>query len=498
LLSFLQSNLSLAVGALLALLLLAVRTGTSDRDFQRDLNGAIRLLFAFLALRLAAWSLPESAPPAVLTAFRVGWMLTFAFGVIRTTVGCGLKLMRLRADAVAPPKILRDVIDFSLYALAALPILKTQLSLDLTGLVATSAVLSVVMGLALQETLGNLFAGLSLQLDRPFEVGHFIRIGNHAGRVVYIGWRSIRLATFRREVITLPNSMVAKELVQNFSVEQEPVGVDVEIGLSHEAPPNQVKTALLDVMREIPQILVEPAPMARTLAFDESRIRYLVRFFLADYGLADAVKEDLHTRLWYRLRRDNIEIPYAQRTVHLRHEARRTELSEDTVRGLLRQVDLFQPLGPEDLDRLRQEVLVRRFGKGERIIQEGDEGRTFYVLASGEVSVRAGRTQAEVTRLGRGGYFGEMSLLTGEKRSATVVAVEDSLLLEVDRPTFARLFEQYPGLARQLSALLAQRRTQLRALAQASGGSGSDAIPAEVGRILGRLRQIFGLSAAQD
>lgn len=497
LLPFLQSNLSLALGALLAVVLLAARTASSDKDLRRDLNGAIRLLIAFLVLRLVAWALPDSTPRALVKAVRVGWMLTFAFGVIRAVVSFGLKLMRLRAASTAPPKILRDVIDFTLYAMAAVPILKTQLSLDLTGLVATSAVLSVVMGLALQETLGNLFAGLSLQLDRPFEVGHFIRIGSHAGRVVYIGWRSIRLATFRREVITLPNSMVAKELVQNFSQDQEPVGVDVEIRLGHDAPPNQVKAALLDVMREIPQILVEPPPLARTLAYDESAIRYMVRFFLADYGLADAVKEDLHTRLWYRLRRENIEIPYPQRTVHVRQQMARTELSEDTVRGLLRAVDLFQPLAAEDLDRLRQEMVVHRFGKGERIIQEGDEGRTFYVLASGEVSVRAGRTQSEVTRLGRGGYFGEMSLLTGERRSATVVAVEDSLLLEVDRPTFARLFEQYPGLARQLSALLAQRRTQLRALAQASG-SGADAIPAEVGRILGRLRQIFGLSATHD
>ena len=498
LLPFLQSNLSLAVGALLAVVLLAVRTATRDKDLRRDLNGAIRLLFAFLVLRLAAWALPQTAPQAVMTAFQVGWMLTFAFGVIRASVGFGLKLMRLRARSAAPPKILRDVIDFTLYTLAAVPILKTQLSLDLTGLVATSAVLSVVMGLALQETLGNLFAGLSLQLDRPFEVGHFIRIGSHSGRVVYIGWRSIRLSTFRHEIITLPNSMVAKELVQNFSEDPDPVGIDVEIGLAHEAPPNQVKAALLEVMREIPQILVQPPPLARTLAYGESSIRYMVRFFLADYGLADAVKEDLHTRLWYRLRRENIEIQYPQRTVYMRQQAPRMELSEDTVRGLLRAVDLFQPLGPEELDGLRQEVLVRRFGKGERIIQEGDEGRTFYVLASGEVSVRAGRAQVEVTRLGRGGYFGEMSLLTGETRAATVVAVEDSLLLEVDRPTFARMFEQYPGLARQLSALLAQRRTQLRAMAHASGASGSDAIPAEVGRILSRLRQIFGLSATQD
>ena len=99
----------------------------------------------------------------------------------------------------------------------------------------------------------------------------------------------------------------------------------------------------------------------------------------------------------------------------------------------------------------------------------------------------------EVTRLSRGRYFGEMSLLTGEPRAATVVAVQDSVLLELDRPAFARMFVTHPGLARQLSALLAQRRTQLRAVAEASGGS-TDPAP-EANRILGRLRQIFSLAA---
>jgi small-conductance mechanosensitive channel/CRP-like cAMP-binding protein len=499
LLPFLQSNLSLAVGALLAVLLIGARTATRDEDLRRDLLGAIRLLIAFLVLRLAAWALPDTTPKVVLKTLRVAWMLTFTFGVIRASVGFGLKLARLRAKPVATPKILRNVIDFTLYALAAVPILKTQLNLDLTGLMATSAVLSVVLGLALQETLGNFFAGLSLQLDKPFEVGDFIRIGEHTGRVAQVNWRSIRIMTFRRELVTLPNSLVAKEQLKTFSQDREPVGVDAQVKASYDSPPNVVKAALLEVAREIPQVLVEPPPIARTLAFDESCIRYMVRFYLNDYSLADEVTAELYTRLWYRLRRDGVEMPLPQRVLRIREDAPRTELSEDMVRGLLRAVDLFQLLGTEDLDRLRQELLVRRFGKGERIIQEGEEGRTFYILASGEVSVRAGRLQTEVTRLGRGGYFGEMSLLTGERRSATVVAEQDSLLLEVDRPTFARLFEQHPGLAKQLSALLAQRRTQLRAVAQASGGGGgADPVPAEAGRILGRLRQIFGLNAAQE
>jgi small-conductance mechanosensitive channel/CRP-like cAMP-binding protein len=435
---------------------------------------------------------PEEAPPLVAKLVRVGWMLTFTFGVIRACVALALKAVRLRSP-VATPKILRDVIDFVLYVLAALPILQSQLALDVGGLLATSAVLSVVIGLALQETLGNLFAGLSLQLERPYQVGDFIRIGEHTGRVMQIGWRATRILTFRRESITVPNSKVAKDVVQNFSFGYEPVAIDIYIKLSYETPPNQVKAAVLEVMKEIATILQDPAPLCRTWAFEESAIRYQIRYWVADFGHADNTMEELYTRLWYRLRRENIEVPFPQRVVHLRNEAApRSEFSSETVLELLRAVDLFALLIPEELDQLRRELVPRRFGKSERVIEEGEEGHTFYLVVSGEVSVRTGKGQ-EVTRLKRGNYFGEMSLLTGEPRAATVVAVQDAVLLELGRPAFARMFTSHPGLARQLSALLAQRRTQLRAVAEASGG-GADPAP-EAGRILGRLRQIFGLSA---
>lgn len=490
LLNFLQSNLSLVAGAVLLVLLFGIRAASADKDFRRDLRGAFRFLSAFLILRVAAWAVPEDAPPLAAKLVRVGWMLTFAFGITRALVALALKAVRLRSP-VATPKILRDVIGFVLYVLAALPILQAELELNLGGLVATSAVLSVVIGLALQDTLGNLFAGLSLQLERPYQVGDFIRIGGHTGRVMQIGWRATRIMTFRRESITLPNSKVAKDVVENFSYGYEPVAIDIYVKLSLEAPPNQVKAAVLDVMKEVATILQEPAPQCRTWAFEESSIRYQLRYWVADFALADNTMEELYTRLWYRLRRENIEIPFPQRVVHMRDEAARPEFSSESVLELLRAVDLFALLTPEELDQLRKDLVPRRFGKNERVIEEGQEGHTFYLVVSGEVSVRTGKGQ-EVTRLKRGSYFGEMSLLTGEPRAATVVAVQDAVLLELERTAFARMFVSNPGLARQLSAMLAQRRTQLRAVAEA-GGAAVDPAP-EASRILSRLRQIFSLS----
>ena len=403
-------------------------------------------------------------------------------------------MIRLRSE-VATPKILRDVIDFVLYGLAALPILQSQLDLNLGGLLATSAVLSVVIGLALQDTLGNLFAGLSLQLERPYQVGDFIRIGETPGRVVQIGWRATRIVTCAARSSPCPTARWPRRSVKNFSFAYEPMAVDHLLRPRYDTPPNQVKERCWRSLKEVP---TRPPGAAAACAarwgFEELGIRYQVRYCVADYAARRQHKEELYTRLWYRLRREDIELPHPQRMVNMRKRPRQDEFSPETVRrAAARGGSLLgaQPGGA--WTRLRRELVPRRFGKGERVIEEGEEGHTFYLVASGEVSVRTGKGHGGDAAASGAATSVRCRLLTGEPRAATVVAVEDAVLLELDRPAFARLFVSQPGLARQLSALLAQRRTQLRAVAEA-GGSGTDPTP-EAGRILGRLRQIFGLSA---
>lgn len=489
-----QSNAALVVGAILVIAMIALRASSGDKTLRNDLRGAVYLLVAFLMARATDAALHGYLPPAGQKALRVAWMLLFAFGVIRSFVSVGLWILRFRSP-LPTPKILRDVIDFSLYAFTALPILKSQLDIDLTGLLATSAIVSVVIGLALQDTLGNLFAGLSIQLERPFQVGDMVTIGEHTGRVMQIAWRATRLETHRREAITLPNSILSKQPVKNYSRGANPVGVDIYIGAAYDAPPNKVKDAVMEVVQDVPRVLHEPAPSCKTWAYKDSHVEYRIRYFVADYSAdADAVLDDIYSRLWYRFRREGIEIPFPQRTLHMKQseEGRaKQEVSPEGLSQLLLSVDLFSMLPEQDRVRLAKDMQLRRFGRGERIIERGTTGHTFYLVAGGEVAVKAGKDEVEVTRLKRGQYFGEMSLLTGEPRAATVVAVTDALLLELDRPVLSRLFGEHPNLARQLSALLAQRRNQLRAVAESAGG-GNDATP-EAGRIFGRLRQIFGL-----
>ncbi len=489
---FLQSNVSLVAGAVLLLVLMGIRTVTQDKDLRMDMKGASVLVIVFIILRSSGWLIEDHLSKSVALALRLGWMLTFAFGAIRFAVGVALWAFRFQKKTPTP-KIVRDVLSFTLYALASLPIIKATLEIDLAGLVATSAILSVVLGLAMQDTLGNLFAGLSLQLERPFEVGDFVSIGKHTGVIAQIGWRATRIETFRNESITLPNNIIAKEAVKNFSRGAQAIGTDVYIGVALTVPPNRVKIAILETLDEIPDVLSKPAPHCRTWSIQQNSIRYQVRFFVANFEDTMSVQEQLHTRLWYRFEREGIELPLPQRVVHMRQSAPRNEQTPDFVLGLLHTVDLFTLLKREDLELLAREMTPRRFAVGERIITEGEPGNTFYIVASGRVSIRTGRPEHELASLGHGNYFGEMSLLTGEPRSASVVAAEDVLLYEVARPTFARILEAHPGLAQQLAELLGRRRTELRASAQNDITEVIEHAP-ETRRIFTRLRDLFGLA----
>jgi small-conductance mechanosensitive channel/CRP-like cAMP-binding protein len=484
----LKSNWLLVGGAALVLLLGLLHALTADPLFRRDARGAIRLLLVGAALRGVNLLLLGTIQGGWAKALEVAWMVLLAFGVIRSVVSLSLWLVRSRERPA--PKILRDVLDATLYVLATLIIVKNEFNIDLSSLVAGSAIASVVLGLALQDTLGNLFAGLSLQLERPFEVGDSVSVGTENGRVLQLGWRATRLETKRREVITLPNNQLAKQTVKNFSRKNEPVGVDLFIGVSYEAPPNRVKEVVAETLAEVPLILASPSYRTRTWAFEEMSIKYRIRFYVADYTRANRVKDEVLTRLWYRLRREDIEIPAAPRTMQLRAQADQVGFPVEARLSLLGAVDLLSVLRAEEKEHLAKAMVPRFFGSGERIIEEGAAGQTFYVVASGTVSVTT-RRGVEVTRLARGQYFGEMSLLTGEPRSATVVAVEDAVLFELDRPGFGKLFAGHPGLATQLSTILAERRLQLEAVANANLPPSDHP---EANRILARLRQIFGLN----
>jgi small-conductance mechanosensitive channel len=482
---FLGSHLASFVGLAAFLVALVARAITRTDDLKKDLGRSAVWFGVFLALRLSGMAAEEHLPAEWHPYLRVSWMLAFAYGAVRLTVTGAFELRR-RLRIGPSLKILRDVTDFVLYVLVTIPVLRTQLKLDVTTLLGTSAVLSLVLGFALQDTLGNVFAGLSLQMERPFQVGDFVRVGLHQGRVLEISWRSTLLETPRREIITVPNAMIAKEAVTNFSRGGQSVGIDLHVGTAFDAPPNLVKAEILDALSTVTAIAAVPPPFCGVAEFGDSAIKYLVRVHLDDFGALPLAQDAIYSRLWYRFGRANIEIPYPQRVVTTKKEhGLRAAPGVEMLEGL----ELFAPFTADERHAIAQRAKERTFGAGEAIIVEGREGDTFYVVVQGSVVVRAGTPPAELARLGRGQGFGEMAVLTGEKRSATVVAAEDCHLLELDREVFARHFAEHPERARDLAALLERRRAELAALP----GPETPGSPRDARSIFARLKVLFRL-----
>lgn len=480
-----QGNLALFVGVAALLGTVVAFRSARQPQLHEDLRGAMVWLAVFVVLRLSDYGIERVMPVEWHPYFNVCWMIAFAVGVIRTGVAALMWASR-HVWGMQTVKIHRDVLDFVLYGLATIPILKTQLKLDVTTLLGTSAVLSLVLGFALQDTLGNLFSGLALQLEQPYKVGDFLQVGDRVGRVVQVAWRSVKLETVRAETVMVPNSVIAKEKVVNFTRGGSPVAVDLLVGASYDASPSTVKAEMLEALREAPLVLDDPPPTCRVHEFGESAVQYLLRFFILDYFTLPSAKDEVLARLWYRFGRASIEFPYPRRVLAHRVEA---PLERGPTETLLAQLELFAPFSHAERSAIAAKAKQRRFGVGEAVVVEGRPGDTYYVVVHGTLAVRRGASSREVALLGRGDGFGEMSLLTGEPRAATVVALEECIVLELDREAFGTHFAANPERAQAMAELLAARKVALSETPHQSLDDSDD----ETRSILTRLKRIFGV-----
>jgi small-conductance mechanosensitive channel/CRP-like cAMP-binding protein len=418
--------------------------------------------------------------------------------VVRVSVLLFEALFR-RSQGEPPPALLASVVAVALYGVGGGVIAKAWFGLELTPFLATSAVVGAVVGLALQETLGNLFTGIALHTEAPFGVGDWVRIGDLEGRVEQVSWRATRLRTWFGDTLTIPNVEVSRKAILNFSLPRTPHSRTVVIGVSLQTPPNKVLEALAAVARQVPGVPREPQASVRVLRYGESAIEYEVRYFIAAYDDYRRVEGEVYRLIWYHFRRLGIHVPFPIRDVYLHRAptvAQEPETEANRLARTLRSIDLFQPLSDEELRSAAEAFRHLHYAAGERVIQEGEDGDSFFVIDRGEAQVQktiAGRERS-LAHLAEGHFFGEMALLTGERRSATVVAVSDLDLFTLDKAGFHSILAANPTIAEQISAILAERR---EALSQAEGDldarfdSGSSGELKQ--HILDRMRSYFGL-----
>ena len=444
----------------------AALAGVRGRYMRGRLGFAAVLLLAAVGLDVA---LLQGAGDPVLVGGLARLLLTAA-GIVSVVA---LLFNPWRQDRVSErvPAIVQDVIVIALFALSATLLLDEKF-------LTTSAVGAVVVGFALQDTLGNLFAGLAIQIEKPFRVGHWVKIGDFEGRVTEVTWRATKLLTKAGQFVVVPNSLMSKDPILNHSEPTIPTRIDVEVGASYDVPPNEVKKALHEALDNAPLVLRDPPADVLVADFASSSVNYRVRFWIDDFGRDNTARDQVRSNIWYTFRRHNIEIPYPIQVEYSREEkqARPPERLQQLA-GKLGALDLFA--GLDDIERLRlaEACPEHLYGARERIVRQGDAGESMFLVLQGRVRITLEPSGQEVAVTAAGGFFGEMSMLTGDPRTATVTAIDDSSLLEIPADRFRELAMRRPGLVEQVSAVVSARRQGL-AQAQAAADEARGSAPA--------------------
>jgi small-conductance mechanosensitive channel/CRP-like cAMP-binding protein len=455
------------------------------------------LVGPFAACALAAVVMVFAGPPTGQSPIALLYLLPVLVLVVRAT-SLAFQWVFYRRQGSPPPSLLDSVVSVLLYGIGVGAIASQWFEVELTPFLATSAVVGAVVGLALQDTLGNLFAGIALHSEAPVHVGDWVRVGDRDGRVEQVSWRAMRLRTWDGDTLTVPNNEVARHAVLNYSHPRAPHSRTLAIGVNYHTPPNRVIAVLRKVLEQV-GLLADPPSTVRIVGYHDSAIHYEIRYYFAAYEDYRRLESELFRLIWYHFRRHGIEIPFPVRDVFLHRAAPAVQSRETPAERLeraLRTVDLFRPLSDEELRKVMDRSRPLHYAAGERVIEEGSPGDSFFIIDQGQVVVskRLGGTSREIARLMEGQFFGEMALLTGERRSATIEAATDVDLFMIDKPAFQDILAANPTIAVDISTLLSERR---EALTQAEDDLTAPLLAPGAGElkndILGRIRAYFGL-----
>ena len=261
-------------------------------------------------------------------------------------------------------------------------------------------------------------------------------------------------------------------------------------------PPAQVREVVLEAVRAVANIRQSPAPDCLLWEFKEDSVTYAIRYWLDDFQRDDPLDAEVRSLVWYALHRAGMEIPFPSRNIHvteMNEDRAQRKLDEDYARRVdaLSRVDVFRALDAEKIDRLARRLRLALFGPGEVILRQGEPGDSLYVVRSGEVAVRLASlgVQRDVATLSAGQFFGEMSLMTGESRAATIVARTDVQCYVVSKDAFQEILESKPELAATISEILSHRQVALGTSAETAQAPSVQ----EPQQLLSRIAAFFGI-----
>lgn len=439
------------------------------------------------------------------SALREIFVLIEGIAVIRLL---GLLLFRVLIPAMrlGSPRIIEDLLVMAAYAVWCMLRLR-HAGMNLGEIVTASAIVTAVIAFSMQDTLGNILGGIALELDNSIAIGDWIKVDDVVGLVTDIRWRSTSVETRNWETVVIPNAVLMKT---KFQVLGRREGAPrqwrrwIWFVVDPATTPGRVVETVEAALRgtEITNVARSPQPNCVLMDFEQGNLRYALRYWLTDLAHDDGTDSVVRQHVYTALQRAGIRLSEPEQTVHMvkEDEKHATVVKARELRRrlqLLRNVGLFAKLTEDELNAVAESLVYTPFSRGDVMTKQGNVAHWLYILVSGEGEVVLespdGRSST-VSVLPAGSVFGEMGVMTGAPRTATVIAKTDAECYRLDKEAFATILRSRPELAEEITRILIERRGGLENV-RAGQEAAMDAARAarEQGELLGKIRRFFGL-----
>lgn len=487
-----------------AIALMLLRARSVERSSVRSASGLFSFALILLMLsHFARWASQEE----LAVALRASGLMIGGVAIVNV-LALLLFNVALESIRIRTPKILRDLVSLLGYIAIAMWLMR-QGGMSLSSIVTTSAVLTAVIGFSLQDTLGNIMGGLALQMERTINEGDWVQVGQLQGKVKEIRWRHTAIETRNWDTVVIPNSMLMKGEVMILGRHTgQPIQhrMWVYFNVDYRTAPADVIQIVESALRreDIPNVAKDPQPNCITWLYKESYMEYAVRYWLTDLQRDDPTNSEVRVRIYYALKRAGIplSIPaqalfvteeHAHREHHLEREIARRA---DTLAG----VELFHTMTVEELRKLAERLTVAPFAAGESMTRQGAAAHFLYVITkgSGEVFVSVdGGLRKTVANLSAGDFFGEIGMMTGGIRNATVLALEPTECYRLDKEAFQDILKNRPEIAEHISHVIARRSVELEAVRDnLSAEARARRLQPAQQDIIARMASLFGFGDA--
>ena len=485
-----QTGVLAAVGALVTRVLLRSHP-------TRRLVGQLAFFLALTTLLLYHGIVPyEPIPPNASTLQRVFigiakviWWINAAWSLISI-----VRVFLILEQKPREGRILQDLVVGVIYVGAILSVIAYVFNAPVGTLIATSGVVAVILGLALQNTLGDVFSGIALNLARPYGIGDWLELSNGIeGKVVETTWRATHLLTGANDLVVVPNSDLAKARLTNLSSPERSHGVTLTIRFVPTTAPSVMADVMRSVLLSSNSILGEPKPSVQVVSLDVNAVGLDLSFRVADIAMAAKAKSEIFDLIYRHAKAAGLALsPPDGAGIAASHTDEPSFGQPTTPRQLLDAIALFASMTEDEKEALASTMARRTFRKGDVLAGQGAVLKSLMIVRSGVAAVvrRDGVRETELERLAPGDFFGEGGFLTGASESGAIRALTFVVVYEITQEGLTPLMRDRPAIADELASLLSKRNAaELLRLGQSDGSVNAKAIPP----LRARIRHLFNL-----